>query len=162
MTCEALAPDTRGVSCRLCGAVRAPKGEYALCDTCWGRYQHFALGLTNGKDWEYKEDVFCSFLAHELIKGVQRAKTYGVNHRCEAITTSPYFNMGYQCGRFASMKRDGRHCCHSHGVKAQNVTFVDSDIARDWYEHVEEQVRALSKRDTRFRAAIESALGRNG
>lgn len=163
-------PDTRGVACRACGAVRAPAGKHGVCGNCWDDYQHYWRNAASKEffedggflrtEVEYDETMFNQWLANRLVRTIKRASKFGVAERCQAISNWQYGRRGYQCAMPAIMQRDGRWVCHAHGRRAKEVAYVDGSEVTDWYECLESVVRQLSEADERFAQAVLTACAK--
>lgn len=141
-------PGLMTVACRACGATRgipSSDGPPDICRTCWS--------AANAKD----ADDFNQWLANKLLRDLRRLKHFGVTGRCEAISNPPYGIKGYQCGKPATMLRDGRRVCSSHGEIATSPAFIDCPDF-DQYDTLAQIVKDLATADTRFRQAVKAAI----
>lgn len=106
-----------------------------------------------------------SWLARQLFLSAKRLKTFGVTGRCEAVTKGNgvmYMKGqgpqgGYQCGRPASMMRDGKRVCPAHGRVAETVLYVDGE-GSDIYSEFSRLIAEIALVDGKFLLAAKTAI----
>lgn len=154
-----------GIVCRACGATHAPPAREEappdICRTCWLRFSSSCS--TRGID--PTEDQLNRWLARRLYLNARRLKLYGVIGPCEAISIGAgalyirgYGSRGgFQCSSAATMFRDGRRVCTSHGDRARNVQYIDIDNV-DPYRDFGGLLAELCKIDERLFECVRAAI----
>lgn len=154
-----------GTVCRACGAAHgSPPDSDApqdVCGDCWGRFK----SNCRYRDQEPNTERFNRWLARQLYLSVRRLKIYGVTGRCQAISGADSnllrsgfnFQGGYQCAMQASMTRDGKAVCASHGRRADIVHFVDEPLT-DPYRDFTRLMAELALIDDQFLQSIREAV----
>lgn len=151
------------VACRACGALEAGPEDangYGLCESCFRRYLKYCR-MGERSDSENEANIW---IARQLFLSARRLEKFGVTGRCEAITDGSRVEYlanqgarsGFQCARQATMLRDGRRCCNSHGKTAHLVLFVES--SGNPYDEFGRIVWQMARIDRRFFDAAERAL----
>lgn len=152
---------TNGTVCRACGAAHGTFSANAfpgVCGECWHRFLSFS-------GYKATTDLFNRWLARQLCLSVRRLKVYGVTGRCQAITgvdsnlvrSGRGFQGGRQCAGFASMLRDGKAVCTSHGRHADIVQFVSEPITNP-YRELTRLITELGLVDSEFLECVREAV----
>lgn len=153
-----------GIVCRACGAAHGSFDEEALpdvCGDCWTRFK----AACRFRNQEPNTDRFNRWLARQLYLNVRRLKIYGVTGRCQAISGADSnllrsgfaFQGGYQCAVPATMIRDGKAVCTSHGRRADLVHFVSEPLS-DPYRDFTRLMSELALIDEQFLQSIRDAV----
>lgn len=145
-----------GISCRACGAVWAcpPEKEdhfQGVCATCNNR---FSVGFKEDRDPTI--DDFNAFLMRRIQLDLKRIRRTGFAGRCEAISAGNYTS-GYQCAMSATMEKEGRRVCASHGDPSCKTSYVDSAHVIDPWLILQQLLIDLGKADSGFRGAVLTA-----
>lgn len=146
----ALLANVEGVVCRACGATHATPDDnhtFGVCGVCWDRFGRSTKERT--------EDAFNRWLARELFLELRRLRLYGVSGRCEAVSNWLYRD-GAQCAHHATMMRDTRRVCGTHGKPAVDVAFVGG-VQADPYEVMFETLIDLAHVDERLMDCLQRA-----
>lgn len=148
-----------GVSCRSCGATRAPSAEEAIhgvCANCWARFSYWRRG--NGSQ-DVEED-FAMWLARKVFLDVGHLNRTGLIGRCEAASAWLYGRRGTQCGHRATEIRDGHRVCALH-LKCTNPAYVN-EKSDDPYEQLASMMVEVAERDPEFRKMLADVHARAG
>jgi len=147
-----------GVSCRACGATLAPASDnaYGLCLNCWTSVKLYC-------GWSYDkrrndqieggitEEMVTGWLAHKLVKDLNRMKRDGMVGRCEALSGWAYGSPGSQCAKHATEYRDGHPVCYRH-ARATAPSFIGDPT--DPYLMLKGVIADLAATDPRFAEII--------